>query len=127
MLVNLSLSPGYRLKITRASRMSELADRVITAIAAVAGEPPSWKSSSTASAPPGAVPARRPGAGSWRRATPSARRPISAGYIEALQGLAEERERRHDAELLALEAQMQAKQEALPGPTQGQRCPYLAP
>ena len=37
MLVNLSLSPGYRLRITRASRMSELADRVITAIAAVGG------------------------------------------------------------------------------------------
>ena len=37
MLVNLSLSPGYRLKITKASRMSELADRVITAIAAVGG------------------------------------------------------------------------------------------
>ena len=37
MLVNLSLSPGYRLKITRASRMNELADRVITAIAAVGG------------------------------------------------------------------------------------------
>ncbi len=37
MQVNLSLSPGYRLKITRASRMSELADRVITALAAVGG------------------------------------------------------------------------------------------
>jgi hypothetical protein len=30
MLVNLSLSPGYRLKITLAYRMSELADRVFT-------------------------------------------------------------------------------------------------
>jgi hypothetical protein len=37
MLVNLSLSPGYRLKITRVSRMSELAARVITAIATVGG------------------------------------------------------------------------------------------
>jgi hypothetical protein len=37
MLVNLSLGPSYRLKITRASRMSEFAGRVITAIAAVGG------------------------------------------------------------------------------------------
>lgn len=34
MLVNLSLSTGYRLKISRASRMSDLADRAITALAA---------------------------------------------------------------------------------------------
>lgn len=32
-----ALSNGYRLKPTRASRMSELADRIITAIAAVGG------------------------------------------------------------------------------------------
>jgi hypothetical protein len=32
MQVNLSLSPGYRLKISRASRMSDLADRAITAL-----------------------------------------------------------------------------------------------
>ncbi len=32
---------------------------------------------------------------------------------EAMQALSEERERRHKAELLALEAQMQAKLEAL--------------
>lgn len=37
MQVNLTLTPGYRLKITRASRMSELVDRVITGLAAVGG------------------------------------------------------------------------------------------
>jgi hypothetical protein len=37
MQVNLSLSPGYRLKILRASRMRDLADRVITALTAIDG------------------------------------------------------------------------------------------
>ena len=37
MQVNLSLSPGYHLKISRASRMSDLADRVITALTAIGG------------------------------------------------------------------------------------------
>src|SRR5688500_12235457 len=37
MQVNLSLTPGYRLKITRASRMSELVDRTITGLAAIGG------------------------------------------------------------------------------------------
>jgi hypothetical protein len=37
MQVNLSLTPGYRLKITRASRMSELVDRTITGLAALGG------------------------------------------------------------------------------------------
>ncbi len=37
MQVNLSLSLGYCLKISRASRMSELADRVIASIAVLGG------------------------------------------------------------------------------------------
>src|SRR5215210_8969279 len=37
MQVSLSLSPGYRLKISRASRMSELVDRVVTGLAALGG------------------------------------------------------------------------------------------
>jgi hypothetical protein len=37
MQVNLTLTPGYRLKISRASRMSELVDRVITGLAALGG------------------------------------------------------------------------------------------
>ncbi len=114
MLVNLSLSPGYRLKIMRASRMSELADRVITAIAAIGG--------STAFLEV----LRR-----WLQRRQDKRqeqlqldvRILEEGHAlrqeayqrerEALQALAEERERRHKAELLALEAQMQAKLEAL--------------
>ena len=35
MQVNLILTPGYRLKITRALRMSELVDRAITGLAAL--------------------------------------------------------------------------------------------
>ena len=35
MQVNLSFTPGYRLKISRASPMSELVDRVITGLAAL--------------------------------------------------------------------------------------------
>jgi hypothetical protein len=37
MQVNLSITPGYRLKISRASLMSELVDRVITGLAALGG------------------------------------------------------------------------------------------
>ncbi|HEX5717029.1 MAG TPA: hypothetical protein VF179_12770 [Thermoanaerobaculia bacterium] len=37
MQVNLSLTPGYRLKISRVSRMSELVDRAITGLAALGG------------------------------------------------------------------------------------------
>src|SRR6188474_964980 len=37
MQVNLSLTPGYRLKISRASHMSELVDRAITGLAALGG------------------------------------------------------------------------------------------
>ena len=37
MQVHLSLTPGYRLKIARISRMSELVDRVITGLAALGG------------------------------------------------------------------------------------------
>ena len=114
MLVNLSLSPGYRLKITRASRMSELADRVITAIAAVGGSAAFLEV------------LRR-----WLQRRQDKRqeqlqldvRILEEGHAlrqeayqrerEALQALTEERERRHKAELLALEAQMQAKLEAL--------------
>ncbi len=40
MQVSLSLSPGYRLKISRASRMSELVDRAITRLAALGGSAP---------------------------------------------------------------------------------------
>ena len=115
MLVNLSLmSPGYRLKITRASRMSELADRVITAIAAVGGSAAFLEV------------LRR-----WLQRRQDKRqeqlqldvRILEEGHAlrqeayqrerEALKALAEERERRHKAELAALEAQMQAKLEAL--------------
>jgi hypothetical protein len=37
MQVNLTLTPGYRLKISRAFRMSELVDRAITSLAALGG------------------------------------------------------------------------------------------
>jgi hypothetical protein len=37
MQVNLTLTPGYRLKISRASRMSELVDRTIAGLAALGG------------------------------------------------------------------------------------------
>ena len=114
MLVNLSLSPGYRLKITRASRMSELTDRVITAIATVGGSAAFLEV------------LRR-----WLQRRQDKRqeqlqldvRILEEGHAlrqeayqrerEALQALAEERERRHKAELAALETQMQAKLEAL--------------
>ena len=114
MQVNLSLSPGYRLKISRASRMSDLADRVITALTAVGGSAAFLEV------------LRR-----WLQRRQEKRqdqlqldvRILEEGHTlrqeayqrerEALQALAEERERRHKAELTALEAQMQAKLEAL--------------
>ena len=109
-----ALSNGYRLKITRASRMSDLVDRVITAIAAVGGSAAFLEI------------LRR-----WLQRRQDKRqeqlqldvRILEEGHAlrqeayqrerEALQALAAERERRHKAELLALEAQMQAKLEAL--------------
>ncbi len=109
-----ALPPGYRLKITRASRMSELADRVITAIAAVGGSAAFLEI------------LRR-----WLQRRQDKRqdqlqldvRILEEGHAlrqeayqrerEALKALAEERERRHKAELLTLEAQMQAKIDAL--------------
>jgi hypothetical protein len=106
--------PELPLSITRASRMSELADRLITAIAAVGGSAAFLEV------------VRR-----WLQRRQDKRqeqvqfdvRILAEGHAlrqeayqrerEALQALAEERERRHKAELLALEAQMQAKLEAL--------------
>jgi hypothetical protein len=114
MQVSLSLSPGYRLKITRASRMSELVDRTIAGLAALGGSAAFLEI------------LRR-----WLQRRQERRqeqlqldvRIMEEGHAlrqeayqrerEALQALAEERERRHKAELLALEAQMQAKLEAL--------------
>ncbi|HEX5719258.1 MAG TPA: DUF1168 domain-containing protein [Thermoanaerobaculia bacterium] len=114
MQVNLSLTPGYRLKITRASRMSELVDRTITGLAALGGSAAFLEV------------LRR-----WLQRRQEKRqeqlqldvRIMEEGHAlrqeayqrerEALKALAEERERRHKAELLALEAQMQAKLEAL--------------
>src|SRR5215210_2795421 len=114
MQVSLSLSPGYRLKISRASRMSELVDRVITGLAALGGSAAFLEI------------LRR-----WLQRRQEKRqeqlqldvRIMEEGHAlrqeayqrerEALKALAEERERRHKAELLALEAQMQAKLEAL--------------
>ena len=114
MQVSLSLSPGYRLKISRASRMSQLADQLLTALTAVGGSAAFLEI------------LRR-----WLQRRQDKRqeqlqldvRILEEGHAlrqeayqrerEALQALAEERERRHKAELLALEAQMQAKLEAL--------------
>src|SRR5215210_3061795 len=109
-----ALSNGYRLKIKRPSLMSQLADRVITAIAAVGGSAAFLEV------------LRR-----WLQRRQKKRqeqlqldvRILEKGHAlrqeayqrerEALQALAEERERRHKAELLALEAQLQAKLEVL--------------
>src|SRR5215210_6609893 len=109
-----ALSNGYRLKIKRPSLMSQLADRVITAIAAVGGSAAFLEV------------LRR-----WLQRRQDKRqeqlqldvRILEEGHAlrqeayqrerEALQALAEERERRHKAELLALETQMQAKLDAL--------------
>jgi hypothetical protein len=114
MLVNLSLSPGYRLKISRASRMSQLADQVLTALTAIGGSAAFLEV------------LRR-----WLQRRQDKRqeqlqldvRILEEGHAlrqeayqrerEALQALTEERERRHKAELAALEAQMQAKLEVL--------------
>ena len=109
-----ALTPGYRLKIIRPSRMSELVDRVITGLAALGGSAAFLEI------------LRR-----WLQRRQDKRqeqlqldvRILEEGHAlrqeayqrerEALQALAEERERRHKAELAALEAQMQAKLEAL--------------
>ena len=109
-----ALTPGYRLKIMRPSRMSELVDRVITGLAALGGSAAFLEI------------LRR-----WLQCRQDKRqeqlqldvRILEEGHAlrqeayqrerEALQALAEERERRHKAELAALEAQMQAKLEAL--------------
>src|SRR5215210_6331257 len=114
MQVSLSLTPGYRLKLTRASRRSELVDRAITGLAALGGSAAFLEI------------LRR-----WLQRRQEKRqeqlqldvRIMKEGHAlrqeayqrerEALKDLAEERERRHKAELLALEAQMQAKLEAL--------------
>jgi flagellar motility protein MotE (MotC chaperone) len=114
MQVSLSLTPGYRLKILRVSRMSELVDRAVTAIAALGGSAAFLEV------------LRR-----WLQRRQDKRqeqlqlevRIFEEGHAlrqeayqrerEALQALAEERERRHKAELAALEAQMRAKLEAL--------------
>jgi hypothetical protein len=114
MQVNLSLSPGYRLKISRASRMSDLADRVITALTAIGGSAAFLEI------------LRR-----WLQRRQDKRqeqlqldvRILEEGHAlrqeayqrerEAFQALAEEREKRHKAELLALEAQMQVKLETM--------------
>jgi len=114
MQVNLSLSPGYRLKISRASYMSDLADRVLTALTAVGGSAAFLEI--------------------LRRCLQRRQdkrqeqlqldvRILEEGHAlrqeayqrerEALQLLAEERERRHKAELQALESQMQARLETL--------------
>jgi hypothetical protein len=120
MQVNLSLTPGYRLKITRASRMSELVDRVITGLAALGGSAAFLEI------------LRR-----WLQRRQEKRqeqlqldvRIMDEGHAlrqeayqrerEALRALAEVRERRHKAELAALEAQMQAG-----GSDAGQRDAY---
>jgi hypothetical protein len=114
MQVNLTLTPGYRLKISRASRMSELVDRTITGLAALGGSAAFLEI------------LRR-----WFQRRQEKRqeqlqldvRIMEEGHAlrqeayqrerEALKALAEERERRHKAELAALEAQMQAKLEAM--------------
>ncbi len=114
MQVHLTLTPGYRLKIARASRMSELVDRTLTSLAALGGSAAFLEI------------LRR-----WLQRRQDRRqeqlqldvRILEEGHAlrqeayqrerEALQALTEERERRHKAELAALEAQMQAKLEAL--------------
>jgi hypothetical protein len=114
MQINLSLSSGYRLKISRALRMGELFDRVIAGLAALGGSAAFLEI------------LRR-----WLQRRQEKRqeqlqldvRILEEGHAlrqeayqrerEALQALADERERRHKAELAALEAQLQAKLEAL--------------
>ena len=114
MQVNLTLTPGYRLKISRASLMSELVDRTIAGLAALGGSAAFLEI------------LRR-----WLQRRQEKRqeqlqldvRIMEEGHAlrqeayqrerDALKALAEERERRHKAELAALEAQMQAKLEAL--------------
>jgi hypothetical protein len=79
MQVQLTLTPGYRLKIARVSRMSALADRALTSLAAVggsaafleilrAGSSADKKSDRSSSNSTYAF---------WRRAMPCARRPTN--------------------------------------------------
>lgn len=114
MQVQLLLTPGYRLKISRAFRLSELLDRTLTSLAALGGSAAFLEI------------LRR-----WLQRRQEKRqeqlkldvRILEEGHAlrqeayqrerEALQALSEERERRHKAELAALEAQMQSKLEAL--------------
>ena len=109
-----ALTSGYRLKIKRPSLMSDLTDRLLTAATALGGSAAFLEI------------LRR-----WLQRRQEKHqeqlqlnvRILEEGHTlrqeayqrerEALQALAEERERRHKAELAALEAQMQAKLEAL--------------
>jgi hypothetical protein len=109
-----ALSSSYRLKIEKVSLMSQLADRIVTALTAVGGSAAFLEI------------LRR-----WLQRRQEKRqeqlqldvRILEEGHTlrqeayqrerEALQALTEERERRHKAELLALEAQMQAKLDTL--------------
>jgi hypothetical protein len=103
MQVNLTLTPGYRLKITRASRMSDLVDRTITGLGgsaafldSAAGSSAVRRSARNSSSSTSA---------SWRKAIPCVREAYQRER-EAMQALGEEGERRHKAELAALEAPM---------------------
>src|SRR5688572_31122090 len=107
MQVNLTLTPGYRLKISRASRMSELVDRAITGLAALGGSAAFLE-----------ILRRWPQRRQEKRQVQLQLdvRILEEGHAlrqeayqrerEALQALAEERERRHKTELAALEAQI---------------------
>jgi len=114
MQIHLTLNSGYRLRISRALRMGELFDRTLAGLAAVGGSAAFLEI------------LRR-----WLQRRQEKRqeqlqldvRILEEGHAlrqeayqrerEALQFLAEERERLHKAELAALEAQLQAKLEAL--------------
>jgi hypothetical protein len=109
-----ALPPGYHLKLERPTYMSQLADRALTALTAIGGSAAFLEL------------LRR-----WLQRRQDRRqeqlqldvRILEEGHAlrqeayqrerEALQALAEERERRHKAELAALEAQLQSKLEAL--------------
>jgi hypothetical protein len=113
MQVHLTVTPGYRLKIARISLMSEMVDRALASLAAVGGSAAFLEI------------LRR-----WLQSRQDKRqeqlqldvRILEEGHAlrqeayqrerEALQALAEERERRHKTELAALAAQMQGKLEA---------------
>lgn len=109
-----ALPPGYHLNLKRPSHMSQLADRALTALTALGGSAAFLEI------------LRR-----WLQRRQDRRqeqlqldvRILEEGHAlrqeayqrerEALQALAEERERRHKAELAALEAQLQSKLETL--------------